>query len=42
MATGVITFAFDTSTVNGVRAPGKSHAAGRSELPHRHHDATAA
>lgn len=25
IATAVITFAFDTSTVNGVRAPGKSH-----------------
>ncbi|WP_436496515.1 M28 family metallopeptidase [Actinokineospora sp. HUAS TT18] len=31
IATAVITFAFDTSTVNGVRAPGKSHGAGNSE-----------
>jgi aminopeptidase Y len=30
IATAVITFAFDTSTVNGVRAPGKSH--GRAPL----------
>jgi Zn-dependent M28 family amino/carboxypeptidase len=30
IATAVITFAFDTSTVNGVRAPGKSHGAGKS------------
>jgi Zn-dependent M28 family amino/carboxypeptidase len=29
VATAVITFAFDTSTVNGVRAPGKSHGAGK-------------
>jgi Zn-dependent M28 family amino/carboxypeptidase len=35
VATAVITFAFDTSTVNGVRAPGKSHGAGRSELAHQ-------
>lgn len=26
----IMTFAFDTSTVNGVRAPGKSHGAGQS------------
>ncbi|KGN40678.1 aminopeptidase Y [Knoellia aerolata DSM 18566] len=30
IATAVITFAFDTSSVNGVRVPGKSHGAGRS------------
>ena len=42
VATAVITFAFDTSTVNGVRTPGKSHGAGASELAHQHHDAAAA
>ena len=30
IATAVITFAFDSSAVNGVRAPGKSHGAGKS------------
>lgn len=30
VATAVITFAFDTSTVNNVSAPGKSHGAGKS------------
>ena len=31
MATAIITFAYDTSAVNGVpRAPGKSHGAGKS------------
>jgi Zn-dependent M28 family amino/carboxypeptidase len=30
VAAAVITFAFDTSSVNGVRAPGKSHNAGKS------------
>ena len=30
LAAAVITFAFDTSTVNGVRAPGKSHNSGKS------------
>jgi Zn-dependent M28 family amino/carboxypeptidase len=30
LATAVITFAYDTSTVNGVRVPGKSHGAGNS------------
>lgn len=30
VAASIITFAFDTSTVNGVRAPGKSHGAGKS------------
>ena len=30
LAAAVITFAFDTSTVNGVRSPGKSHGAGKS------------
>ncbi|TWP54187.1 M28 family peptidase [Lentzea tibetensis] len=30
IATAVITFAFDTSAVNGVRAPGKSHGAPKS------------
>ncbi|MFE6255792.1 M28 family metallopeptidase [Agromyces sp. NPDC057865] len=30
LATAVITFAYDTSTVNGVRMPGKSHGAGKS------------
>jgi Zn-dependent M28 family amino/carboxypeptidase len=43
VATAVITFAFDTSTVNGVSAPGKSHGAGRSaEALHRHDAAEAA
>ncbi|MBB5804171.1 aminopeptidase Y [Saccharothrix ecbatanensis] len=32
IATAVITFAFDTSTVNGVRSPGKSHGAGTSSV----------
>ncbi len=30
VATAIITFAFDTSTVNAVSAPGKSHGAGKS------------
>ncbi|MUN08067.1 M28 family peptidase [Agromyces luteolus] len=30
VAAAVATFAFDTSTVNGVRVPGKSHGAGKS------------
>ena len=30
LAAAVITFAFDTSTVNGVRSPGKSHNSGKS------------
>ena len=30
VAAAVMTFAFDTSTVNGVSAPGKSHGAGKS------------
>jgi Zn-dependent M28 family amino/carboxypeptidase len=30
VAAAIITFAFDSSTVNGVRAPGKSHGAGNS------------
>ncbi len=34
VATAVITFAFDTSAVNGVRAPGRSHGAGRSAEAH--------
>ncbi|MFS8478877.1 MAG: M28 family peptidase [Micromonosporaceae bacterium] len=34
MATAVITFAFDTSSVNGVRSPGKSHGAGASKDAH--------
>ncbi len=34
LAAAVITFAFDTSTVNGVRAPGKSHGAGNSANAH--------
>ena len=34
LATAVITFAFDTSTVNDVRAPGKSHGAGQSAVAH--------
>ena len=42
VATAVITFAFDTSTVNGVRTPGKSHAAGRSHLAHGQPEAAAA
>ncbi|SCG70932.1 aminopeptidase Y [Micromonospora inositola] len=37
IATAVMTFAYDTSTVNGApRAPGKSHAAGNSEDAHGH------
>ena len=32
VATAVITFAFDTSTVNAVREPGKSHGAGKSAV----------
>ncbi len=36
LATAVITFVFDTSTVNGVRAPGKSHGAGNSANAHSH------
>ncbi|MBW9204617.1 M20/M25/M40 family metallo-hydrolase [Mumia sp. zg.B17] len=31
LAAATITFAFDTSTVNGVRKPGKSHGAGKSK-----------
>ncbi|WP_106816080.1 M20/M25/M40 family metallo-hydrolase [Microbacterium timonense] len=30
VAAAVVTFAFDTSAVNGVRSPGKSHGAGKS------------
>ena len=30
MAASIVTFAFDTSTVNGVSSPGKSHGAGKS------------
>ncbi|MDR7189212.1 Zn-dependent M28 family amino/carboxypeptidase [Microbacterium sp. BE35] len=30
VAAAIMTFAFDTSSVNGVRAPGKSHGAGKS------------
>ena len=30
VAASIITFAFDTSTVNNVSAPGKSHGAGKS------------
>ena len=30
VATAIITFAFDTSTVNGVSAPGKSHGKAKS------------
>ncbi len=37
VATAVLTFAFDTSDVNGVeRSPGKSHGAGRSADAHGH------
>ncbi|HEY3484847.1 MAG TPA: M20/M25/M40 family metallo-hydrolase, partial [Ilumatobacteraceae bacterium] len=36
MAYAVITFAFDTSIVNDVSAPGKSHGAGKSEDAHSH------
>jgi Zn-dependent M28 family amino/carboxypeptidase len=32
IATAVITFAHDTSTVNGVRSPGRSHGAGTSSV----------
>lgn len=35
VAAAVITFAFDTSSVNGVRAPGKSHGAGKSAEAHQ-------
>lgn len=35
LAAAVITFAFDTSTVNGVTAPGKSHNAGKSAQAHQ-------
>jgi len=37
MATAVITFAFDTSTVNGESSPGRSHGAGQSSEPHGRH-----
>ena len=30
IATSVLTFAYDTSTVNGVKSPGKSHGSGKS------------
>ena len=37
IATAVLTFAYDTSTVNGVpRAPGRSHNAGHSGDAHGH------
>ncbi len=36
VATAIITFAFDTSTVNDVRVPGKSHGAGKSADAHSH------
>jgi Zn-dependent M28 family amino/carboxypeptidase len=36
VAAAIITFAFDTSTVNDVRAPGKSHGAGKSANAHSH------
>ena len=42
LATAVITFAFDTSTVNGVRVPGKSHGAGKSVDAHTRGEAAAA
>ena len=42
LATAVITFAFDTSTVNGVRVPGKSHGAGKSVDAHARGEAAAA
>ncbi|MGZ8805382.1 MAG: M28 family peptidase [Microbacterium sp.] len=38
VAAAIITFAFDTSTVNDVRAPGKSHGAGKSAQAHAHED----
>jgi Zn-dependent M28 family amino/carboxypeptidase len=36
VATAIVTFAFDTSTVNDVRVPGKSHGAGKSAEAHSH------
>ena len=36
VAAAIITFAFDTSTVNDVRVPGKSHGAGKSAEAHSH------
>lgn len=39
LATAILTFAFDTSTVNDVRVPGKSHGAGKSAEAHSHSDA---
>jgi Zn-dependent M28 family amino/carboxypeptidase len=36
VAAAIITFAFDTSTVNDVRVPGKSHSAGKSADAHSH------
>jgi Zn-dependent M28 family amino/carboxypeptidase len=39
LAAAVITFAFDTSTVNNVRAPGKSHGAGKSAAAHSNDEA---
>jgi hypothetical protein len=34
VAAAVITFAFDSTTVNGVSAPGKTHGAGKSAMAH--------
>ena len=36
VAAAILTFAFDTSTVNDVRVPGKSHGAGKSADAHSH------
>jgi Zn-dependent M28 family amino/carboxypeptidase len=41
VAAAVITFAFDTSSVNGVRVPGKSHNAGKSAEAFEHGAAAA-
>jgi Zn-dependent M28 family amino/carboxypeptidase len=41
VAAAVITFAFDTSSVNGVRVPGKSHNAGKSAEAFEHGEAAA-
>lgn len=38
VAAAIITFAFDTSTVNDVRVPGKSHGAGKSADAHSHEE----
>ena len=42
VAYAIITLAFDTSAVNDVHVPGKSHGAGKSEDAHMHHEDSAA